>query len=156
MKIRITAARSPIRPREVRLRRRGRSVGTRMGGEPIGERSAGRVAPTKRPRLPDGPKSPRRNEQAPAPSVGRRVQLPGRERLAPGNGSGQAVVVTVGAGNALVVDHPGPARSAAGSGQDAARERGDDMVAGDLLDALRLPLAVGRTDLLRDGAGIVA
>src|SRR3954451_9680522 len=87
-----TATRSHTRPRDPR-RRLGSAVGAVMGGSLPADPAAPLVT------QPDCRRSDRRcveGQDAPAPGVGRRVQLPGGELVARGGGSGQCVVVTVG------------------------------------------------------------
>src|SRR5579864_5723279 len=82
------------------------------------------------------------DEQTPAASVGGRVLLPGGVVLALGGGAGEGVVVTVGAGPRITEDptEGGPV----GRGREHRLVEGNgEVVPGDLLDPLGLPLAVG-------------
>src|SRR4051794_33941824 len=92
--------------------------------------------------------TPNGDEQAPAAGVGRRMLLPGRVRLAASRGTGEGVVVAVGAGPG-VAEHPSQPRTLGDAREHAGVEGGRQMVTGDLVDAFCLPLPVGRAQAVR-------
>src|SRR4051794_4062290 len=84
------------------------------------------------------------DEQAAAPGMGRWMLLPRGVRVALAGGTGEGVVVAVGT-RTRVAEDPAQRRSVGRAGEHAAVECRRQVVAGDLIDALRLPLPVGGT-----------